>query len=280
MINASWGGSQYSQAMLDAISYADSKGVVFVTAAGNNGLNNDTAAANYPANYRLPNELVVAAVDSSGNLASFSDYGVHTVDLAAPGVNIFSTVPGGYATYSGTSMATPFVTGVVALVAGLHPELTAPELVQWIDATVKPLPSLQGTTISGGMVDAYNAVTYTPSPQGESISALSFRQTVGQRREHDPGDRRRVPGFGGTPTSYVTGLYNAILGRAPDPTGLAYYRGIDQRRRFTAGRHQPASELDEAKRTEVARWYQTELGWDDPIAEPQGRSGRRILGRA
>ena len=85
MINASWGGSQYSQAMLNAISYANSKGVVFVTAAGNDGLDNDTSPANYPANYRLPNELVVAAVDTSGNLASFSDYGAHTVDLAAPG---------------------------------------------------------------------------------------------------------------------------------------------------------------------------------------------------
>ena len=121
VINASWGGSQYSQAMLDAISYADSKGVVFVTAAGNNGVDNDTNPTNYPANYRLPNELVVAAVDNSGNLASFSDYGAHTVDLGAPGVNIYSSVPHGYATYSGTSMATAFVTGTVALVAGLNP---------------------------------------------------------------------------------------------------------------------------------------------------------------
>ena len=200
VINASWGGSQYSQAMLNAISYADSKGVVFVTAAGNNGLDNDASVANYPANYHLPNELVVAAVDSSGNLASFSDYGVHTVDVAAPGVNIFSTVPGGYATYSGTSMATAFVTAVVALVEGLHPELTAPEVVQWIDATVKPLPSLQGTTISGGMVDAYNAVTYTPSPQGQSISSLTRSQAdPGQRRELDPGDGRRVPVFPAAP---------------------------------------------------------------------------------
>ena len=144
VINASWGGSQYSQAMLNAISYANSKGVVFVTAAGNNGVDNDTTLANYPANYRLPNELVVAAVDSSGNLASFSDYGPHTVDLGAPGVNIFSTVPGGYATYSGTSMATPFVSGVVALVAGLHPELTAPELVQWIDRDGQAAPEPAG----------------------------------------------------------------------------------------------------------------------------------------
>ena len=85
VINASWGGSQSSQAMLDAINYAGSNGVVFVTAAGNDGLNDDTTSANYPANYRLSNELVVAALDRAGNLASFSNYGAHTVDLAAPG---------------------------------------------------------------------------------------------------------------------------------------------------------------------------------------------------
>jgi len=272
VINASWGGSQYSQAMLNAISYADSKGVVFVTAAGNNGVNNDTTPANYPANYRLPNELVVAAVDSSGNLASFSDYGPHTVDLAAPGVNIFSTVPGGYATYSGTSMATPFVAGTVALVAGLHPELTAPELVQWIIATVKPLPSLQGTTVSGGMVDAYNAVTYTPSPQGESISAASV-PTLGSVESTIVATDATYQAFGGTPTSYVTGLYNAILGRAPDPTGLAYYAGListgDSRSDVIA----QLQGTDEARRTEVARWYQTELNWDEPIADLKVNSG-------
>jgi subtilisin family serine protease len=272
VINASWGGSQYSQAMLNAISYANSKGVVFVTAAGNTGADNDTAPANYPANYRLPNELVVAAVDSSGNLASFSDYGRYSVNVAAPGVNIFSTVPGGYASYSGTSMSTAFVSGTVALVAGLHPELTAPELVQWIDDTVKPLPSLQGTTISGGMVDAYNAVSSTPSPQGQSISAASAPTLVSVESTILATDAT-YQAFGGTPTSYVTGLYNAILGRAPDPTGLAYYAGLigtgDSRSDVIA----QLQGSDEARRTEIARWYQAELNWDEPIADLKVNSG-------
>ena len=275
VINASWGGSQYSQAMLNAISYADSKGVVFVTAAGNNGLDNDTSPANYPANYQLPNELVVAAVDSSGNLASFSDYGAHTVDLGAPGVDIFSTVPGGYATYSGTSMSTPFVAGVVSLVAGEHPELTAPELVQWILATVKPLPSLAGTTVSGGMVDAYNAVTYTPSPQGQTIgsngapSQVNFAGVQTSILSTDA----TYQAFGGTPTGYVTGLYNVIFDRDPDPTGLAFYAGEIS---VGVSRQNVIQELmgyDEAKRTEVARWYQTELNWDEPVADLKVNSG-------
>jgi subtilisin family serine protease len=170
VISASWGGNQFSQAMENAISYADSKGVVFVTAAGNDGVNNDVSTGEYPANYHLPNMLVVAAVDSSGNLASFSDYGPGTVDVAGPGVDIFSTVKGGYATYSGTSMATPFAAGVVSLLAGLHPELGAEDLVKRVIATAKPLPSLAGKIVSGGIVDAYNALTDTPSAQSATAS--------------------------------------------------------------------------------------------------------------
>ena len=88
----------------------------------------------YPGSYRTPNELVVAAVDPSGKLASFSNYGPTTVDLAAPGVGIVSTVPtaidpSGFARYDGTSMATPFVSGTVALLAGLNPGMTADQLV-------------------------------------------------------------------------------------------------------------------------------------------------------
>ena len=93
--------------------------------------------------------LVVTAVDQSGNLASFSNYGPTTVDIAAPGVSILSTYPtklGGHAVLSGTSMATPFVAGVVSLLVGLHPNWTAEQLVQQVIATAKPLrrPGRQG----------------------------------------------------------------------------------------------------------------------------------------
>jgi subtilisin family serine protease len=124
VINASWGGGEYSQAMIDAINYAGTLGAVFVTAAGNDSSNNDVTQT-FPASYRLSNELVVAASDQNGALANFSNYGASTVDLAAPGVNILSTVPGGYAQDTGTSMSTPFVSGTVALVAGLHPDFSA-----------------------------------------------------------------------------------------------------------------------------------------------------------
>ncbi len=158
VINASWGGGDSNPALSDAITYAGSKGAVFVTAAGNAGTNNDTTPF-YPASFQLPSELTVAAVDSSGALASFSNYGATTVDLAAPGVGIWSTLPGNsYGSWSGTSMATPHVTGVVALLAGLHPDWTAQQLVAAVKSSVKPLPSLTSKTITGGMVDAAAAL--------------------------------------------------------------------------------------------------------------------------
>jgi subtilisin family serine protease len=157
VINASWGGGPYSQAVADAISAAGSHGVIFVTAAGNNGSNDDTYPF-YPASYQLPNEIAVAAVDAAGNLASYSNYGARTVALAAPGTQILSTVPGGYAFESGTSMAAPFVSGVVSLVVGLHPTYTAAQVVNQVLTTTKPLASLAGRTTTGGIVDAAGAV--------------------------------------------------------------------------------------------------------------------------
>jgi thermitase len=157
VINASWGGGPYSQAVADAISYAGSQGVVFVTAAGNNGANDD-ATPFYPASYHLPNEIAVTAVNQAGGLPSFANFGVRSVALAAPGVNILSTVRGGLAYMSGTSMATPYVAGVVSLVAGLHPTYTAAQLVQQVLSTTKPLASLAGKTTTGGIVDAARAL--------------------------------------------------------------------------------------------------------------------------
>jgi hypothetical protein len=162
VINASWGGGGGDPALSAAITYADSKGAVFVAAAGNNGTNND-ASPFYPASYHLPNMLTVAAIDSSGNLAGFSNYGANSVDLAAPGAGIYSTYLGGYATLSGTSMATPFVTGVVSLLEGLHPTYAPAQIVAMVKAGVKPLASLQGKTVTGGMLDAAGAIAASSS---------------------------------------------------------------------------------------------------------------------
>ena len=159
VINASWSIDEPDPALYNAIVHAGSRGVVFVTSAGNAGADLDAKPV-YPAAYRLPNVIVVGAVDRSGNLADFSNHGASTVDVAAPGVDVYGTFASrtGYATLSGTSMAEPHVTGVVSLLVGLHPEWSAEQLVQRVLATTKPLPGLAGKTATGGIVSAAGAV--------------------------------------------------------------------------------------------------------------------------
>lgn len=249
VINASWGGIDYTQPLDDAIAYANAHNVVFVTAAGNEGVDNDTTPS-YPASIRLPNTLSVAAVDSNGQLPSFSNYGSATVDIAAPGVGILGDYPtslsaSGGQILSGTSMSTAYVSGVVALLAGLHPDYTAAQLVQRIDVTAKPLPSLTGLVISGGMVDAYSAIASSDtSEQATILSSDEF-----------------YAAHGSTPQGFVTGLYNDLLDRGSDPGGLAYWTGLIQS--GTSSRLAVASAFlatPEAEATQVAHWYQDDLG--------------------
>ena len=156
--NNSWGGGGFSSALRDAIAAGGSAGVLCVAAAGNESANND-ATPSYPANYAGDAVISVAATDSSNRLATFSNYGVTTVDVAAPGVGIYSTVPGnGYASYSGTSMATPHVTGTVALLAAANPQATAAQIRTAILSTAVPLPALAGKVATGGLVNAAAAL--------------------------------------------------------------------------------------------------------------------------
>ena len=156
--NNSWSGGGYSQTLYEAIANAGSVGHIFVAAAGNATSNNDSSPA-YPASYELDNIISVAATDRNDALASFSNYGATTVDLAAPGVSILSTTPGdSYSTYSGTSMATPHVAGVVALVRSQHPDWSYTQVVDQVLSSVDPIDSLEGLTVTGGRLNASAAV--------------------------------------------------------------------------------------------------------------------------
>lgn len=160
VLNASWGGAGSSSALSAAIDRAGQQGVLFVAAAGNNGMDLDTAAYPfYPCAYPNSNVICVAAMNSAGDLSSYSNYGLNTVDLAAPGDSISSTLPhGGYGSLSGTSMAAPHVTGAVALVEGCKAGLSALMVKQVLLASAAPYVSLAGKVQSQGMVDYEAAI--------------------------------------------------------------------------------------------------------------------------
>jgi subtilisin family serine protease len=161
IINLSWGGGSYNDLEYQTIRQSS---LLFVCAAGNDKNNTDQSPF-YPASYNSPNIIRVAASDSGGNVASFSNYGRKSVDLAAPGVMISSLYYQydfgyGYKYAGGTSMAAPHVSGVAALVKATHPDYGYAELKSAILNTTDPLPAFAGKTVTDGMLDAGKAVSY------------------------------------------------------------------------------------------------------------------------
>jgi subtilisin family serine protease len=158
IISASWGSTMRSRALEDAIRRAGEEDILFVAAAGNSSTNNDRWP-HFPSNYNQPNVLSVAALTRHDALARFSNYGARTVHLAAPGAEIMSTwLNGEYEEHSGTSMATPEVSGVAALVLAAHPNMTVKELRERLLASVDRLPALEGRVATGGRLNAARAV--------------------------------------------------------------------------------------------------------------------------
>jgi len=158
IISASWGSTAYSKALEDTIRAAGEEGILFVAAAGNNGTSNDKSP-HYPSNYDLPNVISVAALDRNDQLASFSNFGIKTVHVAAPGKEILSTwLNEDYREASGTSMATPYVSGVAALILAAEPNLSVEKLRERVLKSVDKLDSLNGKIESGGRINAAKAL--------------------------------------------------------------------------------------------------------------------------
>lgn len=159
VLNNSWGGGSYSVSLESAIALCESRGAIFVAAAGNSATNND-ASPHYPSSYANPNIIAVAATTYTDELASFSCYGATSVDLGAPGSGILSTLPGAaYGLKSGTSMATPHVAGACALIWSLSGG-TAPwaDIRSAIVSSVDPIPNLAGKCASGGRLNVHAAL--------------------------------------------------------------------------------------------------------------------------
>lgn len=187
VINASWGGGSNSQSLRNAIVAANDAGILFVAAAGNGGRNIDEDP-DYPASYSvdLPNAISVAAIDTVGSLAGFSNSGHSSVSLAAPGMFIYSTLPhssfspnGSYGQQSGTSMAAPYVSGIAVLLWSHEPGLTPAQVKQRIIDTSEPLPSLVSRTVRSGRASAYAALINQFSPkQSPVVLGVLFTKRV------------------------------------------------------------------------------------------------------
>lgn len=176
IVNCSWGGADDSIALRDAIASSD---MLFIAAAGNEGKNIDDIPL-YPASFDLPNIITVAAIDNQGKLASFpsngasSNFGPQSVDVAAPGLYIYGTLPENkYGYLSGTSMAVPHVSGIAALVASAgYTDITVIKQRILISAGLNPLPSLSGKILTGGLVDATAAAEIEMAPLASDLSII------------------------------------------------------------------------------------------------------------
>lgn len=158
VINASWGSTLPSKPLEDAIRAAGEEGILFVAAAGNNSTDNDKRA-HYPSNYKLSNIISVAALDRNDELASFSNFGIKTVHIAAPGKDIVSTwLNDVYREASGTSMATPYVAGVAALILSSEPGLSVEQLRERVLKSIDSIDLLNGKVENGGRINAAKAL--------------------------------------------------------------------------------------------------------------------------
>jgi len=158
--NNSYGGTQFSQARFDAMDAARRQGHLFICAAGNDGIDNDQFP-HYPSSYDLDNIIAVAALDRTDALAGFSCFGRNSVDIGAPGVEIFSTWMGGtnsYNTIDGTSMATPHVAGGAALSWSSDVTSTYQDIRDRILQSATPIPALAGKTTTGGRLNVFGAL--------------------------------------------------------------------------------------------------------------------------
>lgn len=191
-LNNSWGGGGFSQALLAAIVRAAQHNILFVAAAGNGdwrgrAINTDSIPG-YPSCYNTTagagydSVISVTAIDSAGSKASWANYGATTVDLGAPGVGIYSTLPtDSYGSYSGTSMATPHVSGAAALYASMHPGATALEIKNALLGSTTPTASLAGKTATGGRLNLSNVIT-PPGPPTIPPAPTGLSATPGDSR--------------------------------------------------------------------------------------------------
>lgn len=201
IINYSGGGTEYSQEERDAVAEAERKGILFVAAAGNERSNSDQHHY-YPADYKLKNIISVTAIDPSTEVLSSSNYGIETVDIAAPGQNILSTLPNNsYGFMTGTSQATAFVSGAAALVMAHKLAFNAEQVKKYILSTGDATSSLATKTRTSRQLNLFKALTILDSGLGASGVAIAIDvkdsfNSDGSRKKTAPDSTAQVTSFG------------------------------------------------------------------------------------
>jgi subtilisin family serine protease len=224
--SATFKGTAYSQALSDEIDTLGANGILFVTAAGNTGDNNDEEnVRRYPCGYDRPSEICVTATDNNDRLPSWANYGPHTVDLAAPGVSIYSTLrEGRYGYLSGGSMASPQVAGAAALILSVAPSLSPQELKADIVSNVDPLPTLAGKVISGGRLDVCKALPGCAGQTQPPATATFGKTSVGASSDSFTANRKRVNRYALPTAGAVTKL--SIYLTPTSTTGQQVLKGV------------------------------------------------------
>jgi subtilisin family serine protease len=240
VLNNSYGGGGFSQSTLDAINALNSSGILFVVAAGNDASSND-ALPTYPASFTAPNVVAVAATTNTDALASFSNFGAKSVALGAPGSGIISTTPfNTYSTFSGTSMATPHVTGAAALICAAYPNITVKQLHNVLLYSGDVVTSTTGRTYSNRRLNVAKALQSLAendtTPPG-AITALQYSEiggpTSGRRQINVSWQGTGDDGATGTPALYEINLQDTNTGTTtllqtvvPDPNTQVYTRTV------------------------------------------------------
>jgi len=213
IISNSWGGGSYTQTLKDAI---DASKALVVCAAGNeySGVSNDVNPT-YPASFTSANIISVAATDENDNIAYFSNFGENSVDVAAPGKSIFSTYRGTYGYLSGTSMATPYVSGLAGLIKSLRPDLNALQIKTTILNNVDFITSLTGKVLTSGRINAYkaltNIITNTSIPTASAnLKGGNYYSPISVNLTTDDSSKIYYTLNGNTPTIYSS-LYTSPL---------------------------------------------------------------------
>lgn len=271
-------GTAFSQALSDEIDLIGQNGILFVTAAGNTGDNNDILSVRrYPCGYDRPTEICVAASDQNDNLPGWANFGPHTVDLAAPGNNVFSTLPhDNYGIIDGSSMASPQVAGAAALILSVK-DMTPVALKADILNNVDQLPSLQGKLITGGRLDICRAMpgcvpeapppAITPTPTSSPVANTFGLTSIGSNSDVMGADRKRATV---ATLSVSASVYKLTMYLAPTTTsGQQVMQGIiyaDQS--GSPGALLGVTNAFTFQSTNTAGWY--DLTFPSPIALSPG----------